>query len=167
MRYFTDKNTALQSAIDETGMDWKEFALFARMHEVTLRNILDAEKPAKLSQVKRIVKVLAELGVELDPSLLIVDVSCKEALSVPVTYDQSNYLEESARHDVQKAVLTLSARESELLSFRYGLRDGYSRTLDECGREYGVTRERIRQIEQNAFRKLRHPSRHLVDYARN
>jgi RNA polymerase primary sigma factor len=49
---------------------------------------------------------------------------------------------------------------------RYGLHDGRQRTLEEVGREFGVTRERIRQIEAQALRKLRHPSRarKLVDY---
>ena len=46
-----------------------------------------------------------------------------------------------------------------MLQLRFGLEDGRSRTLEEVGREFGVTRERIRQIEAKALRKLRHPSR--------
>jgi RNA polymerase primary sigma factor len=53
----------------------------------------------------------------------------------------------------------LSIREREVLHFRFGLEDGHSYTLEEVGRKFGVTRERIRQIEAKALRKLRHPSR--------
>jgi RNA polymerase primary sigma factor len=53
----------------------------------------------------------------------------------------------------------LSERERRILELRYGLMDGYSRTLEEVGRQYNVTRERIRQIEAKALRKLRHPTR--------
>ena len=53
----------------------------------------------------------------------------------------------------------LAERERRILELRYGLADGYSRTLEEVGRQYNVTRERIRQIEAKALRKLRHPTR--------
>lgn len=54
---------------------------------------------------------------------------------------------------------TLTDRERAVLDYRFGLTDGYSRTLEEVGREFSVTRERIRQIEAKALRKLRHPTR--------
>ncbi|MEK7281541.1 MAG: sigma-70 family RNA polymerase sigma factor, partial [Chloroflexota bacterium] len=57
------------------------------------------------------------------------------------------------------ALSTLAPRERRVLSLRFGLEDGQSRTLEEVGKEFGVTRERIRQIEAKALRKLRHPSR--------
>ena len=61
---------------------------------------------------------------------------------------------------------TLTDREARVLQLRFGLEDGRSRTLEEVGREFGVTRERIRQIEAKALRKLRHPtrSRKLKDF---
>ena len=54
---------------------------------------------------------------------------------------------------------SLTERERRILELRYGLMDGYSRTLEEVGKQYNVTRERIRQIEAKALRKLRHPTR--------
>ena len=54
---------------------------------------------------------------------------------------------------------TLTPREQKVLRLRYGIDDGKQRTLEEVGREFNVTRERIRQIEAKALRKLRHPSR--------
>ena len=54
---------------------------------------------------------------------------------------------------------TLTEREKKVLRLRFGLDDGRQRTLEEVGKEFNVTRERIRQIEAKALRKLRHPSR--------
>jgi RNA polymerase primary sigma factor len=70
------------------------------------------------------------------------------------------------RDHVRRMLDSLSDKESDILVMRYGLHDGRQRTLEEVGREFGVTRERIRQIEAQALRKLRHPSRarKLVDY---
>ena len=61
---------------------------------------------------------------------------------------------------------TLTEREQKVLRLRFGLDDGRARTLEEVGKEFSVTRERIRQIEAKALRKLRHPSRSkkLKDY---
>ena len=59
---------------------------------------------------------------------------------------------------------TLTDREQKVLRLRFGLDDGRARTLEEVGKEFNVTRERIRQIEAKALRKLRHRSRKLKDY---
>ena len=61
---------------------------------------------------------------------------------------------------------SLTPREERVLTLRFGLEDGQARTLEELGKEFNVTRERIRQIEAKALRKLRHPSRakRLRDY---
>jgi RNA polymerase primary sigma factor len=78
---------------------------------------------------------------------------------------------EAASHQLLKeqiddVLFSLNPRERRVLQLRFGLEDGRSRTLEEVGREFGVTRERIRQIEAKALRKLRHPSRSrkLRDY---
>lgn len=67
---------------------------------------------------------------------------------------------------IREMLETLSPREAKVLEYRFGLEDGKQRTLEEVGREFGVTRERIRQIEAKAIRKLRHPTRarKLRDY---
>ena len=70
------------------------------------------------------------------------------------------------REQLSDVLSTLTPREEKVLRLRFGLEDGRSRTLEEVGREFNVTRERIRQIEAKALRKLRHPSRSrkLKDY---
>jgi len=70
------------------------------------------------------------------------------------------------KEQIEDVLFTLTPREQRVLQLRFGLEDGRSRTLEEVGREFNVTRERIRQIEAKALRKLRHPSRSrkLKDY---
>ncbi len=70
------------------------------------------------------------------------------------------------KEQIDDVLSTLTPREQRVLQLRFGLEDGRSRTLEEVGREFNVTRERIRQIEAKALRKLRHPSRsrRLKDY---
>ncbi len=70
------------------------------------------------------------------------------------------------KEQVMDVLASLAPRERKVLELRFGLEDGRSRTLEEVGREFHVTRERIRQIEAKALRKLRHPSRSkkLRDY---
>lgn len=63
------------------------------------------------------------------------------------------------KEQLAEVLKTLTPREEKVLSLRFGLEDGHSRTLEEVGQEFNVTRERIRQIEAKALRKLRHPSR--------
>ena len=66
---------------------------------------------------------------------------------------------ELLREDLQEVLCTLSPRERDVLRLRFGMDDGRQRTLEEVGQLFGVTRERIRQIEAKALRKLRHPNR--------
>ena len=80
----------------------------------------------------------------------------------PVEVTESQLLKEQ----LVRVLNTLTPREEKVLRLRYGLDDGHPRTLEEVGKEFNVTRERIRQIEAKALRKLRHPNRikHLKDY---
>lgn len=73
---------------------------------------------------------------------------------------------EMLKDEISELLLTLTEREEKVIRLRFGLEDGKSRTLEEVGQLFGVTRERIRQIEAKALRKLRHPSRSrkLKDY---
>jgi RNA polymerase primary sigma factor len=73
---------------------------------------------------------------------------------------------EMLKDEISEVLETLTEREEKVIRLRFGLEDGKSRTLEEVGQMFGVTRERIRQIEAKALRKLRHPSRSrkLKDY---
>ena len=74
--------------------------------------------------------------------------------------DPYEYTAKSAlREELDSALATLTPREERVLRLRFGLLDGRARTLEEVGKEFGVTRERIRQIESKAIKKLKHPSR--------
>ena len=82
----------------------------------------------------------------------------------PAPHDAASYT--LLREQLEEVMNTLTPREAKVLKLRFGLEDGKARTLEEVGREFDVTRERIRQIEAKALRKLRHPSRSkkLRDY---
>ncbi len=84
--------------------------------------------------------------------------------NVPVPVDAATYT--LLREQIGEVLDTLTEREKKVLILRFGIEDGRSRTLEEVGKEFNVTRERIRQIEAKALRKLRHPSRSrkLKDY---
>lgn len=76
---------------------------------------------------------------------------------IPVPADEAAHT--LLREQIEKVMDTLSEREQKVLALRFGLEDGKPHTLEEVGREFQVTRERIRQIEAKALRKLRHPTR--------
>ena len=78
-----------------------------------------------------------------------------EEAGVPVDEARRELL----RRELANVLKSLTPREERVLTLRFGLEDGRSRTLEELGREFNVTRERVRQIEAKALRKLRHPSR--------
>jgi RNA polymerase primary sigma factor len=84
--------------------------------------------------------------------------------NVPVPADAAAFT--LLKEQLQEVLETLTEREQKVLTLRFGLEDGRARTLEEVGKEFNVTRERIRQIEAKALRKLRHPSRSrkLKDY---
>ena len=87
-----------------------------------------------------------------------------EDLGTPAPAEAASH--QLLKEQVQEVVGSLTPREQKVLILRFGLEDGRSRTLEEVGREFNVTRERIRQIEAKALRKLRHPTRSkkLKDY---
>ena len=74
-------------------------------------------------------------------------------------YRDDNDFAEFLREQLDEVLDTLNNREKQVLRYRYGLDDGAPKTLEEVGKIFKVTRERIRQIEVKALRKLRHPSR--------
>ena len=113
--------------------------------------------PAKVREILKIsqepVSLETPIGEE-DDSHLADFIKDEKSLS-PVEAASNNLL----RSHVGLVLESLNHREQRVLQLRFGLEDGRSRTLEEVGREFGVTRERIRQIEAKALRKLRHPTR--------
>ncbi len=119
-----------------------------------------AEMKISVDKVQQIQKIAQEpisfdatVGEEDDSSLgdFIADT---ETLN-PLEFTQTR----SYREEIEEVLQTLTPREEKVIRLRYGLDDNHPRTLEEVGREFGVTRERIRQIEAKAIRRLRHPSR--------
>ncbi|NPA91259.1 MAG: RNA polymerase sigma factor RpoD [Chloroflexi bacterium] len=119
---------------------------------------------AKVQQVLRIaeepISLETSVGEENDSSLL----DFVKDDSMPAPGDAASYM--LLREQLREVLKVLSDREREVLELRFGLKDGRYYTLEEVGRIFGVTRERIRQIEAKALRKLRHPQRShkLRDY---
>ncbi|KKR56342.1 MAG: RNA polymerase sigma factor [Candidatus Curtissbacteria bacterium GW2011_GWD1_40_8] len=128
-------------------------------------------------------EVAFEMGVGTDKIREIIKVSQEPAsLEAPVGEEEDSRLgdfiqdvsasptdqatQALLKDHIREMLSTLSPREAKVLEYRFGLEDGKQRTLEEVGREFGVTRERIRQIEAKAIRKLRHPTRakKLRDY---
>jgi RNA polymerase primary sigma factor len=129
-------------------------------------------------------EIAAEMEISADKVREIIKISQEPvSLETPIGEEDDSHLgdfiedhtalapAEAASHQILKeqvkdALNGLTQREQEVLRLRFGLDDGRSRTLEEVGKEFKVTRERIRQIEAKALRKLRHPSRsrRLKDY---
>ena len=128
-------------------------------------------------------EVALEMGVSVEKAREIIKVSQEPAsLEAPVGEEEDSrlgdFIQDSSasptdqatqallKDHIREMLATLSPREAKVLEYRFGLEDGKQRTLEEVGREFGVTRERIRQIEAKAIRKLRHPTRarKLRDY---
>ena len=114
----------------------------------------------RVAEIKRIapdpLSLEAPVGEEEDSHLG--DFVPDEEVGTPVDVASNSVL----REQLEKVLDTLTEREREVLKLRFGLEDGYSRTLEEVGHIFEVTRERIRQIEAKALKKLRHPSRNKV-----
>ena len=119
-----------------------------------------AEMKLDVSKVEEILKIAQEpvsletpIGEEEDSHLG--DFIQDEVVSQPAEAASFTLL----REQLEEVLTTLTPREEQVLRMRFGLSDGKSHTLEEVGKEFDVTRERIRQIESKALRKLRHPSR--------
>jgi len=112
---------------------------------------------AKIRQLKRIVKRTVSLATPVGPDddRSLVDLIEDEYSGHPTRTVAHKMLSE----DIAEVLSVLTTREQEILTMRYGLYDDRPRSLAEIGTKMGVTRERIRQIEAKALRKLRHPSR--------
>ncbi len=120
--------------------------------------------PIKAQEIERISQDTTSLETPVGKEE---DTRLKEFIKDEVTvspFDSAS--QELLKGHIDEVLETLNPRERRVLALRFGLKDGRTRTLEEVGREFGVTRERIRQIEAKALRKLRHPSRskRLRDY---
>ena len=118
----------------------------------------------KVRRIKRVSQepMSLEMPVGNEDSSLLGDFIEDDSLPAPADAASQQLL----REQMQEILEQLNERERRVLEMRFGLEDGVSRTLEDVGKEFGVTRERIRQIEAKALRKLRHPirSRKLRDY---
>ena len=139
----------------------------ARARGEPLEPSLERRLRKAASKVRRIIRVSQEpmsleMPVGLEDSSYLGDFIEDDSVMGPADAASRQMLKEQ----MQDILDSLSTRERRVLQLRFGLVDGQSRTLEEVGQKFGVTRERIRQIEAKALRKLRHPtrSRKLKDY---
>ena len=118
---------------------------------------MDGMTPAKVREIQKIslepVSLATPIGEEDDSHLG--DFIEDEGAMSPDDYASNELLKD----ELNEVLLELTDREEKVLRLRFGLDDGRTRTLEEVGKEFNVTRERIRQIEAKALRKLKHPSR--------
>ena len=146
---------------------------------------IQRELEQKLDRAPTPKEIANAMGISVEKAEEIIKISMKPAsLETPVGEEKDSRLKdfvpdevlpsptEAAARELLKRRLdevlsTLSPREQKVIELRFGLKDGKMRTLEAVGRAFGVTRERIRQIEAKALRKLRHPTRaqKLKDYA--
>jgi RNA polymerase primary sigma factor len=141
--------------------------LKATAEEETVEPSLDRKWRRAAAKVRRIIRLAQEpmsleTPVGAEESSQLGDFIEDETMPEPVDAAARELLKEQ----VQNALSVLTERERQVLEMRFGLVDGKDHTLEEVGKYFNVTRERIRQIEAKALRKLRHPtrSRHLRDY---
>lgn len=124
------------------------------LEEIAQKMGITVEKVQNIQRIaKEPISLEAHVGEEEDSSL-------GDFISDPNALTPHEYmLQEMVKQTLDEVLETLTDREEKVLRLRYGLFDGKNHTLEEVGREFGVTRERIRQIEAKALRKLRSPSR--------
>ena len=145
---------------------------------------LDTEEWAGEENIKRLEEIAKEMDMSVERVREILKISQEPvSLETPIGEEEDSHLGDFIKDDnvpvpadaaaftllkeqLEEVLGTLTEREQKVLTLRFGLEDGRARTLEEVGKEFNVTRERIRQIEAKALRKLRHPSRSrkLKDY---
>ena len=145
---------------------------------------LDTEEWAGEENIKRLEEIAKEMDMPVERVREILKISQEPvSLETPIGEEEDSHLGDFIQDDnvpvpadaaaftllkeqLEEVLGTLTEREQKVLTLRFGLEDGRARTLEEVGKEFNVTRERIRQIEAKALRKLRHPSRSrkLKDY---
>jgi RNA polymerase primary sigma factor len=156
MRFLSDEEIQRIHSVQESGLELE---------------VIDPPLSRKLrreaNKIRRILRISQEpmsleMSVGQEDSSLLGDFIEDDKMQGPVDAATGQLLKEQIR----EALYVLNEREREVLEMRFGLKDGQEHTLEEVGRFYGVTRERIRQIEAKALRKLRQPnrSRPLRDY---
>lgn len=132
--------------------------------EVAKEMGIDVEKVQQIQKIaQEPISLESPVGEEEDSSL-------GDFISDPTALDPYEFSKkEKLREEIDSALSMLTDREERVIRLRFGLIDGRQRTLEEVGREFNVTRERIRQIEAKALRKLKHPSRSrkLKDFMEN
>ena len=120
--------------------------------------------PERVAEIQKIAQdpISLENPVGEEDDSKIADFIEDESIRSPMEVATQNLLKEQ----LMAVIDTLTPREQKVIRLRYGLDDCHPRTLEEVGKEFNVTRERIRQIEAKALRKLRHPNRskRLTDY---
>ena len=125
--------------------------------EISKAAEMDNMPPERVREIQKIaldpVSLETPIGEE-DDSYLGDFIEDQEAMS-PNDYANNQLLKE----EIDRVLEGLTEREAKVLKLRFGLEDGRTRTLEEVGKEFDVTRERIRQIEAKALRKLKHPTR--------
>jgi RNA polymerase primary sigma factor len=182
-------NTGLMRAVDkfeyERGFKFSTYATWWIRQAIT-RAIADQSRTIRqvtrdliqeLGREPSVEETARRAGLSLDDARVVIKMARQPlSLDQPVgDHDESffgEFLEDYRDHDplyetnqqtlktqIQEAMQTLNYREREILKLRYGLADGYAYTLEEVGKIFQVTRERVRQIESKAVKKLQHPQR--------
>ena len=139
----------------------QEYGREPTSREIAKEMEISSEKVREIVKVSQLpISLESPMGEEEDSPL---GNSIEDRTTLPPVDVASKQL---LKEQIEDVLYTLTPREQRVLQLRFGLEDGRSRTLEEVGREFNVTRERIRQIEAKALRKLRHPSRSrkLKDY---